>query len=160
VRDTARKRCRRTRVQRLADLWGHAQGTAAPSFAFGLSGVHRCFIADALNGMYTVPVGYMRLGLELEPFIDYRGLGHTRGDFRRGVPLSGAWDRAIGPMPVIVTCCSDPDRHGVLIISLTPGSIMGVALPKGLLLPTFAFYIAGALIGAAGGALAGLVGNM
>ena len=74
--------------------------------------------------------------------------------------VGGRVDRAIGPMPVIVTCCLILIATAVLIISLTPNSIMGITLAEGSSAPDIAFYIAGALIGAAGGALQASSRNM
>lgn len=111
------------------------------------------FYRDALNGMYTFG-GIYALGVLNWSIIDI-------GVFGILAAISGAvfcWiggrvDRRIGPMPVIVTCCVLLVLTAALIISLTPTSALGIALPEGSTLPDILFYIAGALIGAAGGAL-------
>jgi UMF1 family MFS transporter len=118
------------------------------------------FYRDALNGMYTFG-GIYAVGVLNWSLIDI-------GIFGILAAISGAvfcWiggrvDRAIGPMPVIVACCLILIATAILIISLSPTSIMGVALPAGSAVPDIAFYIAGALIGAAGGALQASSRNM
>ncbi len=111
------------------------------------------FYRDALNGMYTFG-GIYALGV----------LGWSImqiGIFGILAALSGAvfcWiggriDRRVGPKPVIVWCCVTLILTAGLILSLTPISIMGIPLAEGSSVPDIAFYVAGALIGAAGGAL-------
>ncbi len=118
------------------------------------------FYRDALNGMYTFG-GIYALGVLNWSIIDI-------GIFGILAAISGAvfcWvggrvDRRIGPMPVIVSCCVILILTAGLIMSLTPTSILGISLPEGSALPDIAFYIAGALIGAAGGALQSSSRNM
>ncbi|MEP1612975.1 MAG: MFS transporter [Roseobacter sp.] len=111
------------------------------------------FYRDALNGLYTFG-GIYALGV----------LGWTIteiGIFGVLAALSGAvfsWvgghaDRRHGPKPVIVTCCIVLILTAGLILTLTPTSVLGISLSVGSSAPDIAFYIAGALIGAAGGAL-------
>ncbi|NEK21375.1 MFS transporter [Sulfitobacter sp. JBTF-M27] len=118
------------------------------------------FYRDALNGMYTFG-GIYALGVLNWSIIDI-------GIFGILAAISGAifcWiggrvDRRIGPMPVIVFCCVTLILTAILIISLTPTSIMGIDFGEGTSAPDVAFYIAGALIGAAGGALQASSRNM
>lgn len=111
------------------------------------------FYRDALNGMYTFG-GIYALGV----------LGWSImqiGIFGILAALSGAifcWvggrvDRRVGPKPVIVGCCVMLILTAGLILSLTPTSILGISLTEGSSVPDIAFYVAGALIGGAGGAL-------
>jgi len=118
------------------------------------------FYRDALNGMYTFG-GIYALGVLNWSIIDI-------GVFGIIAALSGAifcWiggrvDRRIGPMPVIVFCCLVLIATAILIISLTPTSVMGIDVGEGSALPNIMFYIAGAAIGAAGGALQASSRNM
>ena len=118
------------------------------------------FYRDALNGMYTFG-GIYALGVLEWSIIDI-------GIFGILAAISGAifcWvggrvDRRVGPMPVIGFCCVILILTGCLIISLTPVSVLGIALPEGSPLPDILFYVAGALIGAAGGALQASSRNM
>lgn len=111
------------------------------------------FYRDALNGLYTFG-GIYALGVLGWSIMDI-------GVFGILAAISGAvfcWvggrvDRRIGPMPVIVFCCVTLILTSGLILSLTPTSILGIGLAEGSAVPDIAFYIAGALIGAAGGAL-------
>jgi UMF1 family MFS transporter len=63
-------------------------------------------------------------------------------------------------MPVIVTCCVLLITTACLIISLTPTSVLGIDVADGSALPDILFYLAGAIIGAAGGALQASSRNM
>ncbi|MEP5731498.1 MAG: MFS transporter [Sulfitobacter sp.] len=118
------------------------------------------FYRDALNGMYTFG-GIYALGVLNWSIIDI-------GVFGILAAISGAvfcWiggrvDRRIGPMPIIVFCCSLLILTAILIISLTPTSVMGFSVAEGSAAPDIAFYIAGAIIGAAGGALQASSRNM
>ncbi len=118
------------------------------------------FYRDALNGMYTFG-GVYALGVLNWSIIDI-------GVFGILAALSGAVfcfvggrvDRRIGPMPVIVFCCVILILTALLIISLTPTSVLWLSVAEGSALPDIAFYIAGALIGAAGGALQASSRNM
>ncbi|NNE51385.1 MAG: MFS transporter, partial [Sulfitobacter sp.] len=74
--------------------------------------------------------------------------------------VGGRVDRRIGPMPVIVFCCITLIVTALLIISLTPTSVLWMDVNEGSSLPSVMFYIAGALIGAAGGALQASSRNM
>ena len=67
--------------------------------------------------------------------------------------LGGRADRAFGPKPVIVTCTIV--LIGVVVVSVFTSreAIFGVPLAQGSTLPDIIFYIIGAVIGAAGGAL-------
>ncbi|SFD87314.1 MFS transporter, UMF1 family [Sulfitobacter brevis] len=118
------------------------------------------FYRDALNGMYTFG-GIYALGVLNWSIIDI-------GIFGILAAVSGAvfcWiggrvDRRVGPMPVIVTCCIILIFTSGLIISLTPTSVLGIDLGENSPLPDILFYVAGALIGAAGGALQASSRNM
>lgn len=111
------------------------------------------FYRDALNGMYTFG-GIYALGV----------LGWSImqiGVFGIIAAISGAvfcWiggriDRRVGPKPVIVWSCIILIATACLILSLTPTSVLGLSLSPDSGLPDVIFYIAGVLIGAAGGTL-------
>ena len=118
------------------------------------------FYRDALNGMYTFG-GIYALGVLNWSIIEI-------GVFGILAAISGAvfcWiggrvDRRVGPLPVIIACCITLILTACLIISLTPTSVMGFSLAEGSSLPDIMFYVAGALIGAAGGALQASSRNM
>ena len=118
------------------------------------------FYRDALNGMYTFG-GIYALGV-LEWSIVQVGV------FGIVAALSGAvfcWlggfvDRAIGPKPVIAVCCLVLMLTALLIISLSPTSVLWMPVEEGSSLPDIMFYVAGILIGAAGGVLQASSRNM
>ncbi len=118
------------------------------------------FYRDALNGMYTFG-GIYAAGVLNWSIMQIGIFGITAA-------LSGAlftWiggyaDRAFGPKPVIVANCLVLIGTAILIVNLTPGSVFGVTLAEGSSLPDQLFYVAGILIGAAGGALQSASRNM
>lgn len=118
------------------------------------------FYRDALNGMYTFGGIYAFGVLGWAP-VDV-------GVFGIIAALSGAFfcwvggyvDRAVGPKPVIVTCCVLLMGVAILIVSLTPTSVLGFAVAAGSPLPDQMFYLGGAIIGAAGGVLQASSRNM
>lgn len=74
------------------------------------------------------------------------------------VATAGAWvggraDRAYGPLPVVVACCTALALLSVAVLLTTRESVLGVPVAPGSRLPDQAFMAIGALIGAAGGAL-------
>jgi MFS transporter, UMF1 family len=118
------------------------------------------FYRDALNGMYTFG-GVYALGV-LDWSIQEIGIFGILAAISGAVfcVLGGRIDRRVGPMPVIVACCVILILTAGLIISLGPNSVMGVTLPEGSALPDILFYVSGASIGAAGGALQASSRNM
>lgn len=118
------------------------------------------FYRDALNGLYTFG-GIYAVGV----------LGWTVtqvGIFGIVAIISGAvfcWisgrvDRRVGPMPVIVFCVITLAFVSLLIVSITPESILFIPIAEGSNMPHVTFFIAGAVIGAAGGALQASSRNM
>ena len=118
------------------------------------------FYRDALNGLYTFG-GVYALGV----------LGWTItqvGIFGIVAAISGAvfcWvsgrvDRRVGPMPVIIFCVLALTFISILIVTITPQSILFIPIAPGSNLPDVTFFIAGAVIGAAGGALQASSRNM
>jgi UMF1 family MFS transporter len=118
------------------------------------------FYRDALNGMYTFG-GIYALGVLNWSIIDI-GIFGILGAISGAVFswIGGRVDRRIGPMPVIVFCCIVLILTGCMIISLTPTSVLWLTVADGSSLPDIMFYVAGALIGAAGGALQASSRNM
>ncbi|MFK7878706.1 MFS transporter [Roseobacter sp.] len=118
------------------------------------------FYRDALNGLYTFG-GIYALGV-LNWSITQIGVFGILAAISGAIFcwIGGRLDRRIGPKPIIVACCTILILTSALIISLTPVSILGVSLPAGSVLPDIMFYVAGALIGAAGGILQASSRNM
>jgi UMF1 family MFS transporter len=63
-------------------------------------------------------------------------------------------------MPVIIVCVSVLVFVSILIVTITPQSILFIPIAEGSNLPDITFFIAGAVIGAAGGALQASSRNM
>lgn len=118
------------------------------------------FYRDALNGMYTFG-GIYALGV-LNWSIQDVGIFGILAAISGAVFcwIGGRVDRRIGPMPVIVFCCVVLILTAILIISLTPTSVLFIDVGEGSAVPDISFYVAGALIGAAGGALQASSRNM
>ncbi len=111
------------------------------------------FYRDALNGMYTFG-GIYAFGV-----LDWSIM--SVGIFGIVAALTGAlfaWvggkaDRAFGPRPVITVCIFVLMFTAILIVGLSRESVFGFPLPEGSAVPDILFYVAGGLIGAAGGAV-------
>lgn len=118
------------------------------------------FYRDGLNGLYTFGGVYA---------VGVLGWSTTEvGIFGIVAIISGAvfcWisgqvDRRVGPMPVIVVCVTVLAFVSLLIVSITPESILFMPISQGSNMPDVTFFIAGAVIGAAGGALQASSRNM
>jgi len=111
------------------------------------------FYRDALNGMYTFG-GIYALGVLGWSVVDI-------GVFGIVAAIAGAlfaWvggkaDQRFGPKPVIVLCILVLLLVASAIVLIARDAVFGIAVAPDSSLPDIAFYIAGALIGAAGGAL-------
>lgn len=118
------------------------------------------FYRDALNGMYTFG-GIYALGV-LNWSITEVGIFGIIAAASGALFcwLGGYADRALGPKPLIILCCLILMGTAILIVSLSPTSAFGVQLAEGSSLPDILFYVAGMLIGAAGGVLQSASRNM
>lgn len=118
------------------------------------------FYRDGLNGLYTFG-GIYAIGV-LDWSITELGVFGIIAASSGAVFcwVGGRVDRKVGPLPVIVWSCIVLILSAGLIVSLSPTSIFGIPLPTGSALPDVAFYIAGVLIGAAGGILQASSRNM
>ncbi|MCW8843642.1 MAG: MFS transporter [Rhodobacteraceae bacterium] len=111
------------------------------------------FYRDALNGMYTFG-GIYAFGV--------LGWGIMQvGIFGIVAAMTGAvfaWvggkaDAAFGPKPVILTCIAALLFTAVFIVGLSRDAVFGMPIAEGSALPDILFFLAGGMIGAAGGAL-------
>ena len=111
------------------------------------------FYRDGLNGMYTFG-GIYAAGVLGWSVIDTGIFGIlaiiTGAIFAW---LGGRADKAYGPKPVIAACIIVLTLVAISIVFVSRSSVFGVAVDEASRLPDVAFYILGALIGAAGGAL-------
>lgn len=115
---------------------------------------------DALNGMYTFG-GIYALGVLGWSVIDI-------GVFGIMAAITGAifaWiggraDRKYGPKPVIAGCIVVLLLVAISVVLISRDAVFGVPVDAASLLPDIAFYVCGAAIGAAGGALQSASRNM
>ena len=111
------------------------------------------FYRDALNGIYVFGGIYAAGVLEWD-VVDTAVFGILA--IINGAVfawLGGRADSAYGPKPVIIICVLLLLLVSVSIVFISRDTVFGIAVNSDSSLPDIAFYIVGALIGAAGGAL-------
>jgi len=118
------------------------------------------FYRDALNGMYAFGGVYAAgvLGWSVTQVGIFGIIALISGAFFCWV--GGRLDRQYGPMPVIVFCVVSLALVALLVVMITPTSVLGIPIREGSTMPDISFFIAGAVIGAAGGALQASSRNM
>lgn len=111
------------------------------------------FYRDALNGMYTFGGIYAVgvLGWSVVDIGKFGILAAVTGAIFAW--LGGHADSKYGPKPVILTSIVLLLGASVSVVMISRDAVFGVALAAGSGLPDLAFYIVGAVIGAAGGTL-------
>ena len=136
----------------LRDLRGTLKGLPrTPSlFAYLASSM---FYRDGLNGMYAFG-GIYAAGVLGWSVVDV-GIFGISAIIAGAVfaVIGGRADSSFGPKPVITACILLLTLVAVGIVLVSPTSVFGVAVPEGSPAPDIAFYVFGATIGAAGGAL-------
>lgn len=118
------------------------------------------FYRDGLNGLYTFG-GIYAVGV-LGWSVTQVGIFGIVAIIAGAVFswISGRVDRRIGPMPVIAFCVLALTFVSLLIVTITPETILFIPISEGSNMPDVTFFIAGAVIGAAGGALQASSRNM
>ena len=111
------------------------------------------FYRDALNGMYAFGGIYAAgvLGWSVQNVGIFGIIAIIAGAL--GAWLGGMADTRFGPKPVIVLCILMLTAVGVSIVLISREAMFGVPLTPGSTMPDMAFYLIGAVIGAAGGVL-------
>ncbi len=111
------------------------------------------FYRDALNGLYGFGGVYATLVLNWSiTMVGVFGIvGAVSAAFFAWV--GGRMDRKYGPKPVIIFCILVLAVVCTIIVGMSREAIFGLALPEGSSLPDIIFYLCGATLGAAGGAL-------
>ncbi|MGB5557105.1 MAG: MFS transporter [Paracoccaceae bacterium] len=111
------------------------------------------FYRDALNGMYVFGGIYAAgvLGWSVVDTGIFGILAIITGAIFAW--LGGHADSTFGPKPVIIACVLVLTCVAISILFVSRASVFGIAVEATSRLPDIAFYIVGALIGAAGGAL-------
>jgi UMF1 family MFS transporter len=144
-------------------IWAAAK-TALPELRKNLKGLPQqrslfaylgssMFYRDALNGMYVFGGIYAAGVLEWQ-VIDvgiFGILASITGALFAW--LGGKADSRFGPKPVITTCVLVLTLVAIGVVMVSRSSVFGIPVEATSKLPDIAFYILGALIGAAGGAL-------
>lgn len=111
------------------------------------------FYRDALNGMYVFGGIYAAgvLDWEITDVGKFGILAAVTGAIFAW--LGGKADNRFGPKPVIVTCVLTLTAIAIAVVFVSRQSVFGLPVAADSSLPDIAFYILGAGIGAAGGAL-------
>lgn len=111
------------------------------------------FYRDALNGMYVFG-GIYAAGVLDWSVVDTGIFGIiaiiTGAVFAM---IGGRADQAFGPKPVITSCILVLSFVAISIVFISRDSVYGIVVGPGSSLPDIAFYVMGALIGAAGGVI-------
>ena len=136
----------------LVQLWGTIKGLPkSPSlFAYLTSSM---FYRDALNGMYTFG-GIYAAGVLEWTVVEVGTFGIIA--IIAGALfawLGGMADARFGPKPVIAVCILALTAVAISVVLVSRDSVFGIGVGPDSALPDIAFYILGASIGAAGGAL-------
>jgi UMF1 family MFS transporter len=111
------------------------------------------FYRDALNGLYTFGGIYVAgvLGWSVTDIGVFGILAAVSGAVFAW--LGGRADSRFGPKPVIVACICTLLVVSLAVVTVSREAVLLVPVPAGSALPDIAFYVFGAVIGAAGGAL-------
>lgn len=111
------------------------------------------FYRDALNGLYAFG-GIYAAGVLKWSIVDIGIFGIVAAITGAvGAWLGGRADRAFGPKPVIAVSIILLVLVCITIVATTRTHVFGMGLATGSGLPDIIFYVCGAIIGAAGGAL-------
>ncbi|WP_415404978.1 MFS transporter [Tateyamaria sp. SN3-11] len=112
------------------------------------------FYRDALNALYSAGGVYATLVLGWS--IIQIGVFGIVGAITAAVAtqVGGIFDARLGPKPVIKVCCYVLIAVCIVIVGMNRETLFGVvAIPEGSALPDIVFYVCGAAIGGAGGAI-------
>ncbi|MXU64061.1 MFS transporter [Oceanomicrobium pacificus] len=111
------------------------------------------FYRDALNGLYAFGGIYAAgvLGWSIVDIGIFGILAAATGAV--GAWVGGFADERFGPKPLIATCITALALICLIIVMTSRDSVLGMPVAAGSALPDITFYVCGALIGAAGGAL-------
>ena len=152
VRDTPKARTRPPLHVVLGNLAASVRGVfRRPSFGSFLLG--SMLYRDALAALYAYGGIYATLVLDWT-VIDIGVFGIIAAIAAAVLSwVGGIADKRFGPKPVIVFCVLVLIAVGCVIIGMSRESLFGVPLAEGSSLPDTIFYMCGALIGGAGGAL-------
>lgn len=151
--DVARRTSSKGAVSRgLQELWQTLKRlpTQRSYFSFLISSM---FYRDALNSLYTFGGIYAAgvLGWSIVQIGIFGILANITGAV--GAWLGGIADQRYGPRRVVAVCAVLLTACCLVIISTTQTQVLFAPVAAGSGLPDLVFYVAGALIGAAGGSI-------
>ncbi|MBE0412556.1 MFS transporter [Yoonia sp.] len=111
------------------------------------------FYRDALNALYAYGGVYARLVLDWS--IIQIGVFGIVSAITAAIAtwIGGLADQRIGPKPVITTTIILLVVVSTIIVGMSRASLFGIPLAEGSLIPDIIFYVCGAAIGGAGGAV-------
>lgn len=112
------------------------------------------FYRDALNALYSAGGVYATLVLGWS--ITQIGVFGIVGAITAAIAtqIGGIFDSRLGPKPVIATCCYVLIGVSLIIVGMSRTSFFGlIAIDPASSLPDIVFYVCGAAIGGAGGAI-------
>lgn len=135
-----------------SDLWTSIRNVAKRRSLAAFLGSSMLY-RDALNALYTFGGVYAKLVLDWT--ITQIGIFGIIGAITAAVStwIGGRCDRAFGPKPVIIVTILCLVLVCTVIVGMDREALFGFALPQGSGVPDIIFYVCGATIGGAGGAL-------
>lgn len=136
----------------LFELWTSVRGIARRDSLKGFL-LSSMLYRDALNALYGFGGVYAALVLDWS-LVQIAIFGIV-GAITAGVAtfVGGLLDTRFGPRPVIIGCILILTGVCTVIVAMTREQIFGVPLAAGSTLPDTVFYVCGAAIGGAGGAI-------
>ncbi|MBV2359249.1 MFS transporter [Thalassococcus sp. CAU 1522] len=136
----------------LTDLWTTIKRVARQR-SYGSFLLASMFYRDALTALYSYGGIYATLVLEWK--IIQIGVFGIIAAIAAAVLswVGGIADQRLGPKPVITFCCIALILVCTIIVGMSREQLFGIPLSEGSSLPDIIFYICGAIIGGAGGAL-------
>jgi len=151
--DVARRTTSKGAVSRgLRELWATLKRlpTQRSYFSFLISSM---FYRDALNALYSFGGIYAAgvLGWSIVQIGIFGILANVTG--AAGAWLGGIADQRYGPKLVVAVCAGLLTACCLVIVSTTPTQVLFSPIAASSGLPDIVFYVAGALIGAAGGSI-------
>lgn len=153
VRDDPQAGGKSTNIKAVAgDLWGTLKSVAQRKSLLNFL-VGSMFYRDALNALYAF--GGVYAALVLDWGITAIGVFGVVAAIAAAITtwIAGLADKRFGPKPVIRVAVWMLMLVSITIVGMSREQMFGVALPVGSSLPDTVFYVCGAIIGGAGGAV-------
>ena len=140
----------------LAEIWAGVVLTIRDCFkrrSLGSFMLSSMLYRDALNALYSFGGVYAALVLGWQT-IQIGVFGIVAAIAAAIVTyIGGLYDQKLGPMPVIKVSCAALVVVSVIVVGMSRQALFGFHLPEGSTIPDIIFYLCGAAIGGAGGAI-------